>query len=188
MVSSMKEIYYVYGHYIKETNKIFYVGKGKGKRAYSKESRNKYWHHITNKHEWDVFFYYKNLNEKDAFKDEWSVITDIKPIANFAEGGLGGNTWKNYPSDLAKIRKNKMSKAMKGKNLGKKNGMFGKKHTKELKEKLSKINIENPTKTRKIKDTETGIVYNQVKKAAEETGFPMTSFRRRIGKRFIYIN
>ena len=42
-------MFYVYEHIRNDTNAIFYVGKGKNNRAYTKRDRNEYWHNIVNK-------------------------------------------------------------------------------------------------------------------------------------------
>jgi len=40
--------YYVYAHIRNDTDSVFYIGKGRGNRAYSKR-RNKHWSNIVNK-------------------------------------------------------------------------------------------------------------------------------------------
>ena len=44
----MNNVYYVYVHRRNDTNEVFYVGKGKNRRAYSKTGRNQHWCNIAN--------------------------------------------------------------------------------------------------------------------------------------------
>ena len=44
--------YYIYFHINKTTGKVFYVGKGKDRRAWRKEGRSYYWNNIVNKYEY----------------------------------------------------------------------------------------------------------------------------------------
>ncbi len=62
--------YYVYAHKRLDNNTIFYVGKGKGNRAYIKSNRNEYWKRIVSKCDYEVLFLDKNLCEEDAYKLE----------------------------------------------------------------------------------------------------------------------
>lgn len=41
--------HYVYVHFRNDTNQIFYVGKGSGKRAYNSQKRNGYWKNVVKK-------------------------------------------------------------------------------------------------------------------------------------------
>lgn len=86
MVLSLNE-FYVYGHYRNDTNQLFYVGKGKDRRAYAKKNRNKHWTLIADKYGYTVYFFYKDLSEKEAYDLEKAVIADTAPEANYAPGG-----------------------------------------------------------------------------------------------------
>ena len=46
--------FYVYGHYTKDTKELFYIGVGRGPRAFAKSSRNNYWKNIVNKHGYET--------------------------------------------------------------------------------------------------------------------------------------
>ena len=57
----------VYLHKRKDTNEIFYVGKGKNYlRAYSKHGRNKYWENIVNKYGYDIEIIYENISNEES--------------------------------------------------------------------------------------------------------------------------
>ena len=88
--------FYVYLHKRKDTNEVFYVGKGAKNRAYSTSNRNKYWHNIVNKAGYTVEIISKNLNEKIAYQFEEVLITfyRIKNLAkaNISSGGIGSTS------------------------------------------------------------------------------------------------
>lgn len=94
---SSEKIFYVYAHIRLDTNKVFYVGKGKGKRAFSKSSRNKYWHNITRKTKYSVEIIATNLTEKDAFDLEQKTIMNIgmDNLCNMTVGGVSTTGYKH---------------------------------------------------------------------------------------------
>ena len=77
----MENNYYVYQHVRLDTQEVFYVGKGKGKRAYSTWGRNKHWCHIVNKAGRYVEIIQSQLTERE------SLDLEIKTIANYREIG-----------------------------------------------------------------------------------------------------
>lgn len=94
-----EKIYYVYAWYIKSSNEIFHIGKGKGNRCYDiKNHRNQFFINTYNKYkdDCDVKILYNNLTEEEAFNKEKELITYYKSIGqcktNLHEGGCGGNT------------------------------------------------------------------------------------------------
>lgn len=82
---------YVYGHYKADTNELFYIGKGSGKRAWDKQKRNRYWKSVANKHGLIVKILEDNLSEEDAFEKEKQLIAEvgIANLTNILEGGEG---------------------------------------------------------------------------------------------------
>lgn len=67
----------MYAWYYKETNHIFYIGKGINNRYKElKQSRNDYFKSIVNKYaqEIDVKFLYTGLSEKEAWDKEKEAI------------------------------------------------------------------------------------------------------------------
>lgn len=58
--------FYVYTYVINDTNEVFYVGKGKGDRAY-KGKRNKFCEDMKATHDWKVVIIKNNLVEEEAF-------------------------------------------------------------------------------------------------------------------------
>ena len=135
--------FYVYFWFYKDTDEVFYIGKGKGDRFLERKAhRNEYFKNIINKEKdnVDVKIFKNNLTEKDAFELEKTLIKEYKEMgqakANLHEGGCGGNTG-NYDSP---IRSKKLSDFAKSR-IGSKNPMWGKTHTEEVKRKLREANL-----------------------------------------------
>lgn len=93
--------FYVYAWRRPDTNEIFYIGKGRGRRDVTLKHRNPIFMNIVRKLKRDglkpsVFRLHDNLSEEDAFSLEKSEITyygriDINTgsLANFTDGGEG---------------------------------------------------------------------------------------------------
>lgn len=103
----------MYCHQRKDTGKCFYIGKGKGNRAYSKSNRNPHWHNIVNKVGYDVVILVNGITEEKALELEIDFIAQIglENLCNITIGGEGVSGLKH--SD--KSRK-MMSDAKTGKN------------------------------------------------------------------------
>lgn len=83
--------YYVYLHKQLDGT-IFYVGKGKDKRAYSKAYRNVDWKELVKQNgDYIVEIPYTNLSEDDAFEIEKKLISEIgiDKLCNKSTGGEG---------------------------------------------------------------------------------------------------
>ena len=91
----MKRIFYIYAHYTADSNELFYIGKGKGKRLSSRYGRNKLWNYIANKHGFIFRKIVDGLEENEAFRLEIEKIKEFSPRANFTKGGSGGFTGLN---------------------------------------------------------------------------------------------
>lgn len=121
MIKKGIDMYYVYVHKRKGTNKIFYVGKGtKSKsginRVESDKNRNIYWHRVVEKDGgYDYEILHDNLTESESFKIETQLINEIglEHLVNMIAGGIGGNTLSNHPN-IEEIGK-KISEHHKGK-------------------------------------------------------------------------
>ncbi len=76
----MKTDYYVYTH--KTLNGVvFYIGKGRSKRAFSKNSRNKEWHERA-KGGFTIDFHSTDLTENQAKSIEYSLIRELPNLVN----------------------------------------------------------------------------------------------------------
>jgi hypothetical protein len=89
--------FYVYAHVRNDTNTIFYIGKGKDKRAWSKSRtrRNSYWHNVVNKAGYTVVLLKQRLDEVTAFAEEIRLIQVFKAfghtLTNMTDGGEGAS-------------------------------------------------------------------------------------------------
>lgn len=133
------EQYYVYTHLNPHTKEIFYVGIGKGNRAWNQwAGRNKFWDNYVNKYGFEVEIIAENLTRNQAGKIEIELIAHLGrrqideggTLVNRSSGGDGGSggythteEWKRQHSErqigkkkkpLSQEAKEKISKALKG--------------------------------------------------------------------------
>lgn len=104
--------FYVYLHIYatgENSGRVFYVGKGTGTRAYSNSSRNRHWHNINNKYGRKVKIIKRDLTSEQACDFEVKKIKEIG-IDNLCNKSSGGDS-----------------------------GALGITHTKEVREKLSRL-------------------------------------------------
>ena len=154
----MDNNYYVYEHIRNDNNTVFYVGKGRGWRAYTK-SRNPHHDRIAKKYGFTVRIVKDNLTEEEAFNLEKEVIANYifnlgygidieglrKPdsMYNLTNLTLGGDG--NYGAVHTQEWCEQHSKDM----MGEKNPMFGvnvwdsftEEKAREIREKMSKNNL-----------------------------------------------
>jgi hypothetical protein len=88
--------YYIYFHINPLKNEVFYVGKGKDKRAWSYTGRSLYWTNIVKKYSYIVDIVEENLTEQEAFDREIFYINKIGrkdlglgSLINMTDGGDG---------------------------------------------------------------------------------------------------
>lgn len=83
--------YYVYAWYIKNTNEVFYIGKGTGNRYKTRKRENSYFMKILNSHECESTIIKDQLNEEEAFKLEKELIAfhrkNSPRLTNVLDGG-----------------------------------------------------------------------------------------------------
>ncbi len=127
--------HYVYTHLNPKTKEVFYVGIGKGNRAWNKGAgRNKFWDNYVNKHGFEVELIAEKLTRKQAGKIEIQLIAELGrrqideggTLVNRSTGGDGGCGGYTHTEEF----KQKISDRF----LGKVKGPM----SKETKEKLSK--------------------------------------------------
>lgn len=106
---SQKE-FYVYFHRKETDNEIFYVGKGKGKRAYIKNGRNSYWKNVFDKHGLVVEIHKSGLTEQEALDLEVLLIKELSEkgckLCNLTDGGEGLSGYKFSEEGKQKISEN----------------------------------------------------------------------------------
>lgn len=82
-------MYYVYAH-TKPSGEIFYIGKGKGKRAYDSSNRNRHWQFVVNKHGFLPVILAEFEDECTALKEEALLVSHFKVfncLVNMTAGG-----------------------------------------------------------------------------------------------------
>jgi hypothetical protein len=99
-------IYYVYLHRRLDDNSVFYVGKGKKRRAWVKKSRNKHWKHIVEKHGYSVEIYKGNLTESEAFQLEEEQIKfyGLDNLSNMTLGGVSTTGYQHTDETKALLK------------------------------------------------------------------------------------
>jgi hypothetical protein len=131
------EQHYVYTHLNPKTKEIFYIGIGKGNRAWNQwAGRNQFWENYVNKHGFEVELISENLTRKQAEKIEINLIAELGrrqidnggTLVNRSSGGEGSIGY-THTAEF----KQKLSEDRKGKCTRKERQL-----SKETKEKISK--------------------------------------------------
>ena len=150
--------YYTYA-YLREDGTPYYVGKGRGKRAYDKNR-----HCVYVPSEERILFLKQNLTEEEAFKHEKYMIAvfgrkDLGTgiLRNLTNGGEGSSGYKHTEESLLKISninkgkkiseetRKKMSMAQKGRTFSDESrkrmseGSKGIRHSEETRKKIAEI-------------------------------------------------
>lgn len=156
--------YYVYEWIRLDTYEPFYIGKGKDNRCYSlTRGKNNHFNNIVKSIPCVVNILHKNIDEDTAFGLEIYYIWLYRDVIGYelcnltdgGEGTSGLNPIERMSDVKRKERSNKLREANIGENnpmfgmCGDKNPFYGKQHTDEVKEKISKAN-----KGRSFKRTE----------------------------------
>jgi hypothetical protein len=113
----------VYQHRRLDTNEVFYVGVGVGKkRAYERTRRNKHWYNIINKTEYVVEILQEELSWDEARQEEIRLIAEYGrrdlgkgPLVNMTDGGDG-----TVGVIKTEDQKRQLSEKTKGRGLGRK--------------------------------------------------------------------
>lgn len=160
------KIYFVYALIDPRNQKIFYIGKGKNDRPYQHLIEAKSNDLSCNPYKvrriqnilkagyesYIIEYLHSNLSEEEAFNLEKQEIQKYLPsgyLTNISLGGKGGDNLSNNPNRdeiIEKIRKSNKERLKdpnerkKCAQFGEKNGMFGKTHSEEVKQKLRILN------------------------------------------------
>jgi hypothetical protein len=104
--------FYVYEHRKATTGEVFYVGKGKGGRAWQRSCRNSHWDRTAKKHGVLVCVLISGLQEWAAHEIEMQQIAlhgrlndGFGPLVNKTDGGEGTSGAYPGPETRAKISK-----------------------------------------------------------------------------------
>jgi hypothetical protein len=143
-----REYYYTYA-YLREDGTPYYIGKGKGDRAYSKHQRGKSkGGYFTPPEKNKILILKQNLTEEEAFKHEIYMIAVLGRkdlgtgiLRNLTDGGEGVSGYRH--SDETKMFIKEVGKGRKHSDKTKKKisiGNKGKKQTEETKKKIGDAN------------------------------------------------
>lgn len=103
--NAQKPVYYIYHHLKKTNGEIFYIGKGKRRRAWEFNERNKKWKEIAENFGVDVIIVKDGLTELEAYSLEKEHIFNIgiENLTNISTGGIGGSSGVTCPEHLRKL-------------------------------------------------------------------------------------
>ena len=136
-LNNIRTMYYVYQHKTADTNSIFYIGKGKGNRAFTKSNRSQYWKNVVAKHGLQIDFVVKDVDEELAFLVEAECIDQNKKLGikliNMTDGGEGASGYKHTETHREKMKGNKFGASTWG------TSFKGKTHSDEQKAKWAEI-------------------------------------------------
>lgn len=140
---------YTYGNFITFFYEPFYIGKGKDNRLYEHLNEKEY--NTLNKHKFNTIKKIKNNNEYpmilkilDNIEEKLSLqyeeflikligrnSSNLGPLTNLTDGGEGvGSYWRGRKLSEERIKQIKVLTS------GENNGMFGKKHSQDSKDKI----------------------------------------------------
>ena len=162
--------YYVYFHVNRITNEVFYVGKGKNKRAYSKRNRSTHWKNTVNKYGYIVEIKNSNLTNEEACNLEKEYIkkfgrkdNNTGCLVNFTDGGEGSpnRPMNSKTKELLKISNtgrptSKLQKEIVGNRY---KGKFGAEHN----------------RSKSILCITTNTTYGSISEASRELNIPISS-------------
>lgn len=164
-------MYYIYTHIRNDTNEPFYVGKGKGRRCFTKKGRNDHWHRVVNKYGYQVKIVAENLDEELAFLAEAECIDLYKrlgyKLVNMTDGGEGASGYQHTDEHKAKLIGNEYWKLVKV------NGFLGKTHSDEQKAKWAESRKGTPSPRKGV------ILSDEIKQkmSKSKTGKPIKAKR-----------
>jgi len=156
-------MFYTYAHVTSDTNKIFYIGKGTGRRMFRKDARNQHWHNTVNKHGYYSVKLADWKNELEAFEHEKLLISCFKKmgykLVNQSDGGDGNNISGGF-SFKGKTHNEEAKEKCRLANLGKIVSEESKQKNREKHQKSIKVN---------------GVIYPSWIHASKATGIPTGS-------------
>ena len=100
-------MFYTYAHYRADDGRIFYIGKGSGRRYYKTNNRNIHWHRVVKKHGFKSEILARWGSEKEALDHEKfliSVFREIASIVNILDGGESNGGTRHTPESKEKLR------------------------------------------------------------------------------------
>jgi hypothetical protein len=153
-------MFYTYAHIRKDTNSIFYIGKGTKRRMHRKEARNLHWHNVVKKAGYEAIKLAEWETQTEAFEHEKFLIQCFHgSLVNQSLGG-DGNDAKGGFTFKGKKHSDGAKEKCRNANLGKlKSIESNKKNAESHKQKIS-INY---------------VIYESWQDASKKTGIPTGS-------------
>jgi hypothetical protein len=178
--------FYTYAHYTKDTNEIFYIGKGSVnkqtvyRRALAKNGRNCYWNNKVKKHggyKVEILAHWET--EEEAFDHEKLLISCFKNLTNLTTGGDGCSGRVQSQEE-----KNKRAESLRGKKRTEKALENMSKAQKRNKVALDTLKQEREKTKKKVLCIDTGQVFNSLSEAGLVTSIPFQNISKAcLGKR-----
>lgn len=98
--------FYTYVHTRNDTGEVFYVGKGKGTRAFDK-GRNYHWSNVVAKHGYTIHIVAYFADETEALAHEKELIAELRDaglkLTNMTDGGDGVSGMRHTKESRARI-------------------------------------------------------------------------------------
>lgn len=161
--------FYVYAHRRKTDGKIFYIGKGCGKRAWKKSTRSDWWKRIEAKHGRTVEILWRGENEAEAFAKEAEIVAAIglENLCNLRDGGDGG--YRPTQEVRERMRRAKLGRKVSPETREKHRlASLGRRHSEETKAKLRAANLGKPGRAHSEETKEKLRLINTGKKMSPE--------------------
>lgn len=97
--------FYVYAHHRDSDGRLFYIGKGKDRRAWARAGRNRQWSFVERKHGFRATIIRGDMLEACALTFERIAISANRSVglANCVDGGGGTTGWRHSPETKARI-------------------------------------------------------------------------------------
>ena len=122
----------------------------------------------------EILYISKNAEENNKKEKEfikaYNAIED-KNFYNIAEGGDGGDIFHTLPLE----QQDQLRERARLQCTGKGNPMYGKHHSEETKEKISKALQNHPNTSKKVLCVETNVIYNSTREAERVLGIGHSS-------------
>lgn len=101
--------FYTYFHTRNDSGEVFYVGKGTGERAFSKDRSNAHWQNIVSKYGHSVHIIAYWATEQEAFTHERELIIELRAsgvkLVNQTDGGDGASGYTQSKEHTDAIRR-----------------------------------------------------------------------------------
>lgn len=109
----MMGAFYVYAHFRETDGRLFYIGKGSGRRAWQRCSRNRHWKAVVAKHGRRVRIVRTGLSEDEAFRIEALLISARQSsLATYTAGGAGIAGYRHTAQAKAAMSKARTGRKM----------------------------------------------------------------------------